>query len=92
MKSLLILSMLFGALFMGFPISEQLNPDLAMQLHPEEVFEEKVKIYDYSGNLLKEFNVSEVATNQITVSDYMLLDASDFAFDYMGDYYYFQGD
>lgn len=83
------------SLLMAFPLANlssenESNPDLEMQLQMEKVFEEKVKIYDYNGILVKELNISDVATNQISVLDYMLLEGSDFAFDYMGDYYYFQ--
>lgn len=92
MKSLLMLSMLFGALYMGVPISEQTNPELEMSLHMEDVFKEKVKVYDYNGNLLKELNLSAIATDDISVTDHILLDDSDFAFEHLGDYYYFQED
>jgi hypothetical protein len=92
MKSLLILSMLFGALFMGLPLSEQVNPELEMNLRMEEIFQEKIKVYDYNGNLLKELKKSEVVTNDISVMDHVMLDESDFAFEHLGDYYYFQED
>ncbi len=89
MKSLFILSALFGTLFMG-SLNERSNPELTMDIAMEEALQEKVRVYDYDGNLLKELKVTDVATNDISVIDHILLDESDFAFEHLGDYYYFQ--
>ncbi len=92
MKTILTLSVLFGAFFIGTTNEESGNPELEMNLLMEEVFEERVIVYDYSGNLLKELKVEDIATNEISVTDHFFLDKSDFAFEHMGDYYYFKED
>lgn len=90
MKSLLILSLIAVSTIVESPQSNQpRNEDLEIQLVTEIEFPEKVKIYDYDGNLLKEYLLADVANNDITFSDYFMLEESDFAFDYLGDYYYF---
>lgn len=63
---------------------------LEMQILSDEAFQNKVKIFDYSGNLIKEMRADDVGQDQISVADYMLLENSDFAFGYLGDYYYFR--
>ena len=64
---------------------------LEMQINTEMDFPEMVKIYDYQGNLVQELLLSEVVNNEISISDYMMLEDSDYAFNYLGDYYYFTG-
>ncbi|MFK7953120.1 MAG: hypothetical protein AB8B73_09755 [Ekhidna sp.] len=92
MKTLFTLSVLFGALFIGAPTEERTNPELEMGLSMEEIFQEKIIVYDYKGNLLKELKIEDVATDRISVTDHFFLDKSDFAFEHMGDYYYFKED
>lgn len=62
---------------------------IEMQLSSEIQFEEKVKIFDYEGNLLKEYLLTDVVNNNISITDHFTLKESHFAFDYLGDYYYF---
>lgn len=90
MKSLLILSLIAVSAISGtaednLPQSRRLDMQLTTQLE----FEEKVKIYDYNGNMLNEYLLTDVVNNDITVLDHFALQQSDFAFDYLGDYYYF---
>ena len=90
MKSLLILSLLAvsvsgGTLKRGLSSDQELD----MQLATEMAFQEKVKVYDYHGTLLKEYLLTDVVNNDITIADHFMLEESDFAFDYLGDYYYF---
>ena len=59
-----------------------------MQLLEDDVFQNKVKIFDYQGNLLKEMSAEDVAHDEITLSDFLILEHSGFAFEYLGDYYY----
>ncbi|MEQ9468840.1 MAG: hypothetical protein RLN88_15630 [Ekhidna sp.] len=90
MKSLLFLMTLSASLFIGIaeaPI--QTHQDLNMQLESDMVFQKMVKIYDYQGSLVREIPLDDVANNKISVMDHMILEESDFAFDYHGDYYYF---
>ena len=92
MKTLFTLSVLFGAFFIGTTNEERSNPELEMDLLMEEVFEERVVVYDYNGNLLKDLKMEDITTNEISVADHLFLDKSDFAFEHMGDYYYFKED
>ena len=89
MKSLLLLTLLGVSMLVGVP-EEGVHDGqgLDMQLNSELVFPEMVRIYDYEGNLVKEFMMEDVANNDITINDHFLLNESDFAFSYMGDYYY----
>ena len=90
MKSLLLLTALVVSAFAGsnaaIPHADQ---GLSMQLDTEIVFEKMVKIYDYDGSLIKEIPLTRVTNNEISVVEHMILEDSDFAFDYQGDYYYF---
>ena len=89
MKTLFTLVALGTMMLLGIPITKNGNAQqLEMQLLDEEVFRNKVKIFDFEGNLLKELTVDEVAQNEISVADYMILESSDYAFTYLGDYYY----
>ena len=90
MKLLLILSFLAVSAIGGTSQQSPLrNQDLDMQLSAEFEFKEKVKIFDYDGELLNEYLLEDVVNNDITLSDHFALEESDFAFDYLGDYYYF---
>jgi len=90
MKSLLILSLLFVSAFVDTPqLAGQTDHGLEMQLDSDFEFTEMVKIYDYEGNLLNEYELSDVVNNDISVNDHFILEESDFAFNYLGDYYYF---
>ena len=68
------------------------NQALEMQILQDLKFQEMVKVYDYEGNLLKEMTLNQVANNEITAADFSLLDVSDYAFSFCGDYYYFQNE
>ena len=70
-------------------VSDHANQGLSMQLDTDLVFEKMVKIYDYEGSLVREIPLTKVTNNEVSVIDNMILEDSDFAFDYQGDYYYF---
>lgn len=90
MKSLLMLIALTASAFAGSDKApEQANQGLSMQLDTELVFEKMVKIYNYEGSLVREIPLTKVVNNDISVVDHMILEESDYAFDYQGDYYYF---
>ena len=63
---------------------------MEMLLFEDEVFQNKVKIFDYSGNSVQELSTVDVAENEISIAEYLILESSDFAFEYLGDYYYFR--
>ena len=65
------------------------NQNLQLQLESDQVFQKMVKVYSYEGTLVREFALSDVANNKIDLVDHLILEQSDFAFDYQGDYYYF---
>lgn len=50
--------------------------------------ENKVKIFDQAGNLVKEILRADFENNQMERSDYKLLAKSAFMFDYLGDSYF----
>ncbi len=90
MKSLIILLLLGVSALTETPkVTPVNNQDFDMQLSSEKVFQEKIKIYDYSGTLLKEYALTEVVNGDISTSDHFALEESDYAFNYLGDYYYF---
>lgn len=90
MKSLLLLLALAVSSIAGSAkTSEQANQGLSMQLETDLVFEKMVKIYNYEGSLVREIPLTKVANNEVSAIDNMILEESDFAFDYQGDYYYF---
>lgn len=90
MKSLLILTLMAIAPLAASPkYNLPTNQGLDMYLTSEIEFQEKVKIYDYHGNLLNEYLLDDVVNNNITLSDHFIIEQSDFAFDHLGDYYYF---
>ncbi|MEP0986204.1 hypothetical protein [Ekhidna sp.] len=90
MKSLLFVALLsFSAFAVTAEAPMQTNQGLSMQLESDLVFEKMVMIYDYSGSLIREIPLNDVANNTIDVVDHMILEESDFAFDYQGNYYYF---
>lgn len=90
MKSLLLLMTLaFSALAGSAEAPQRDDQGLSMQLDTDLVFEKMVRIYDYEGSLVREIPLTKVANNEISVIDNMILEESDFAFDYQGDYYYF---
>jgi len=90
MKSLLIMLMLSASVLLG-EASDQLQAKqvMALQLESDIEFQKMVKVYSYEGALIREIPLNDVANNQLTVSDHMILEGSDFAFDLQGDYYYF---
>ena len=90
MKSLLLLMTLtVSAVAVTAEAPMQNNQGLSMQLDTDLVFQKMVKIYDYQGSLVREIPLTEVVNNEISIMDHMILEESDFAFDYQGDYYYF---
>lgn len=90
MKSLFLLTLLGISLLAESPnANTHGNQGLDMQLNSEIVFEEMVKVYNYEGELVREFQLSKVVNNEISLEDNLLMDQSDFAFNYLGDYYYF---
>ena len=90
MKSILLLSLMAVSAIAGTSKDNlPRNLELDMQLASQMDFQEKVKIYDYNGNLLNEYLLTDVVNNDITVLDHFALEQSDFAFDFLGDYYYF---
>ncbi len=90
MKTLLVLSLIAVSAILKDPQATlTTNQGLEIQPGAEIDFQEKVRIYDYQGNLMKEYLLSEVVNNEISVSDHFIIEESDFAFDYLGDYYYF---
>ena len=90
MKSLLLLMLMGMSAFAFSPKADMRdNQGLDMLLEMEIEYEEMVRVYDYEGNLVKEFKLASVVNNEISLNDHFLLEQSDFAFDYLGDYYYF---
>ena len=83
------MALTFSVLAVPVEAPQHDDQGLSMQLDTELVFEKMVKIYNYEGSLVREFPLTEVANNEISVIDNMILEDSDFAFDYQGDYYYF---
>lgn len=90
MKSLLLLMLMGMSAFAFSPKADMHDSQgLDMLLELEIEYEEMVRVYDYQGNLVKEFKLASVVNNEISLNDHFLLEQSDFAFDYLGDYYYF---
>lgn len=90
MKSLLLILALSATAFVSTAEAPQhIDRGLNMQLDTDLVFQQMVRIYSYKGELVREFPVSAVTNNQISVMDHMILEDSDFAFNDRGDYYYF---
>ena len=90
MKSLLLLLTLSASVMLGAAEAPmQSNQGLRMQLESDNVFQKMVRIYSYDGSLIREFPLTDVANNDISVADHLILEESDFAFDHQGDYYYF---
>ncbi|SNS53599.1 hypothetical protein SAMN05421640_0566 [Ekhidna lutea] len=90
MKSLFLLFLLTASAFVSAEAPMQTNQGLSMQLDTDLVFQKMVKVYGYDGSFIREFPLTEVANNQISMEDHMILQESDFAFDFHGDYYYFR--
>ncbi|WP_424962927.1 hypothetical protein [Ekhidna sp.] len=90
MKSLLLLLLLSASSMLGASEAPlQANQGLRMQLETDLVFQKMVKVYSYEGSLIREFPLNDVANNEISIADHLILEESDFAFDHQGDYYYF---
>ena len=90
MKTLLVISLLsLSALVESSQKTIPATHAWEINFDEEIEFEKMVKVYDYQGKLMKEYELSQVVNNKITVSDHILIEESDFAFDYLGDYYYF---
>lgn len=89
MKLIISGAMLLVAMLPGISIPSQSTQELVeMQILADDVFNSRVKVYDYDFNLLKEMTADDVANEQISVADYFILEDSGFAFKYLGDYYY----
>ena len=76
------------ALVVGSPMVDLNKEKVEMMLQADDLLKDKVRIFDYDGNLLKEMEAEDVAYDDISISDYLTLESSDFAFKYLGDYYY----
>lgn len=63
---------------------------MEMLLSVDNVFQNKVKIFDYGGNSIQELWAKDVVDNEITIGEYLILESSDFAFEHLGDHYYFR--
>lgn len=91
MKTLLIGALMATAMLPINPLeTDGTQEKIEMLLLEDEVFQNKVKIFDYSGNSVQELKTKDVAEKQISVAEYLIFDSSDFAFEYLGDYYYFR--
>ncbi len=91
MKTLIITTMAVMLLLCGAAMIEGgISQGLEVQVSGEEVLQDKVKIYDYAGNLIRELSLREVSNGDIAVVDHILLESSHYAFSYLGDYYYFR--
>lgn len=90
MKLLLVLITLTAGAIGKIADTLPSNHELLMQITHEKALESRVKIYTYDGNLLREFPLTDVMEDNITVIDHLILKESDFAFDHSGDYYYFR--
>ena len=89
MKPLLILTFMAISLFSEPAFYVDSDQGLEMQLTSDIQFKEKVKIFDYDGNMLEEHPLSDVVNDKMSEADYYTLAESDYAFNYLGDYYYF---
>lgn len=84
-------SLLIGmVLLVGSSMMQAEKSSVQMRIPPrtEEVLQNRVWVFDYQGNLIKELIADEVARGEISVMDYLLLESSHFAFSYFGDQYY----
>lgn len=91
MKTLLIGALMATAMLPINPLeTDGTQEKIEMLLLEDEVFQNKVKIFDYSGNSVQELKTKDIAEKQISVAEYLIFDSSDFAFEYLGDYYYFR--
>ncbi len=90
MKSFVLLIALAITLIMpsGFHSFTQDNRGLEIPLDNDLVFQKKVMIYDYEGSLIREFLLEDVINHKISLTDHMVMEESNFAFDHLGDYYY----
>lgn len=90
MKSIISIFLLsLSSLAMNPIVEAENNENLKIQLDSDLVFQKMVKVYNYEGALICEFTLDDVANNKISILDHLILEQSDFAFDYQGDYYYF---
>ena len=88
MKILFGVVMLMTTLLPTKLLPERSSQNVEMMLLADEALQSQVKIFDYNGNLLNEMNTKDVSNNDISIKDYFLLESSDYAFQYLGDYYY----
>ncbi len=89
MKTLLVSFLIAVSSLSGQFLIPQQDANLPeLNLDGENILQNVVKIFDYRGNLIKEMNVSDVNQDEISISDYLILESSHFAFSYLGDYYY----
>ncbi|MEQ9402559.1 MAG: hypothetical protein RIM99_03145 [Cyclobacteriaceae bacterium] len=91
MKILLTGIFIATAMFSGSELQTGENQaKLEIQLSEDDAFQNKVKIFDYKGNLVTELTTNDVANHNISISEYLILESSDYAFTHLGDYYYFR--
>lgn len=89
MKSLFLFSMLTASTLFGVEDSSTTSDQgLDMHLEADLLFEKKVMVYNYDGLLIKEYALDDVVNDDISLMDHMILEDSDFAFEYFGDFYY----
>jgi hypothetical protein len=90
MKTMITAALVAAAMLPGIETPVQSNQEQLLEMHllADDVFENRIKIYDFQGNFLSEMRADDVAYDEITVTDYLMLESSGFAFKYLGDYYY----
>lgn len=89
MNTLFTTLMIAWSMLSYTPVAQIDDPRmLEMQIQSEVTFQNTVMIFDFDGNLIKELTVDDVASQEISVTDYFLLEDSHFAFSHQGDYYY----
>ncbi len=68
-------------------VLQELNSESAMTMVASEI-EAKVKVFDAAGNLVKEILKKDFNENNMETSEYKVLSASAFMFEYLGDSYF----
>ncbi len=68
-------------------VLRELNSESILVMATDEI-EAKVKIFDAAGNLIKEILKKDFNENDMKISEYKVLTASEFMFEYLGDSYF----
>ena len=68
-------------------VLDELNAETT-EMTVSSTFESKVKIFDVSGNLVKEILKSDIEDNNLESAEYKIVAQSAFMFDYLGDSYF----